>query len=99
MLVTGEAIHVKGQELHGKSLSSSQFCREPKTTAKILVSQKKREKSQTTRRYILHLMTDKGLVSKIHKDFLQSNKKKVKNLIEKNGQETGTGISQTRKHK
>ena len=44
-------------------------------------------------------MTDKGLVSKIYKDFLQSNKKKVKNLIEKNGQETWTGISQTRKYK
>ena len=41
--LTGEAVHVKGQELHGKSLFSSQFCCEPKTTAKILVSQEKRE--------------------------------------------------------
>ena len=33
-------------------------------------------------------MTHKGLVSKIYKDFLQINKKKVNNLREKNGQET-----------
>lgn len=95
----GEAMHVKGQELHGKSLSSSQLCCEPKTTAKILVSQKERKISKYFRRYILHLMTDKGLVSKIYKDFLQISKKKVNNLIGKNGQEPWTGISQMRKHK
>lgn len=76
-------MHVKGQELHGKSLSSSQLCCEPKTTAKTLVSQKERKISKYFRRYILHSMTDKGLVSKIYKDFLQVSKKKVNNLMEK----------------
>lgn len=80
-------MHVKGQELHGKSLSYSQLCCEPKTTAKILVSQKERKISKYFRRYILYSMTDKGLVSKIYKDFLQISKKKVNNLMEKNGQE------------
>ena len=89
----------RGRSYKGNLYLPLNFAVNLKLLQKIVVSQKKREKSQTTRRYILHLMTDKGLVSKIHKDFLQSNKKKVKNLIEKNGQETGTGISQTRKHK
>lgn len=44
-------------------------------------------------------MTHKGLVSKIYKDFLQINKKKVNNLREKNGQETWTGIAQMRRHR
>lgn len=46
----------------------------------------KREKiSKYFRRYILHSNTDKGLVSKIYKDFLQISKKKVNNLMEKMG--------------
>ena len=31
---TGEAMHVRGQRKHGKSLLSSQFCCEPKTALK-----------------------------------------------------------------
>lgn len=37
ILITGEVIHVLGQEVYGKSLYFSQFYWEPKTTLKIKV--------------------------------------------------------------
>lgn len=78
-------MHVQGAGVTWEiSIFPSQLCCEPKTTAKILVSQKERKISKYFRRYILHSMTDKGLkYLKYIKDFLQVSKKKVNNPMEK----------------